>query len=188
MGFDDATNTYKIVRVSGDQKSTICKLVSQIYVLGTSSWREIPSFPPCNLSDSRAFAYGNQHWLVCLPDPSLSSYGGVVSICSFNFRKEEFYGRIIPLPEHMHNKSVRCMGIPKHLHLLSLRGSLAIVDTSSDDYNIEIWVLKNYDKKEWNLDYKIDKSVLRGKMMMNLICCEWKHGIYFTHPRCHRSL
>lgn len=67
------------------------------------------------------------------------------------------------------------------LHLLNLKGSLAIVDTSSDDY-IEIWVLKNYDTKEWSLEYKIDNATVRGELI-NLTCCEWEHGIFFTSQK-----
>lgn len=64
------------------------------------------------------------------------------------------------------------------LHLLNLKGSLAVVDTLSDDY-IEVWVLKNYDKKEWRLDYKIENATVRGKLI-NVTCCEWEYGIFFT--------
>lgn len=48
MGFDSITNTLKIFCVSRNAENG--NLVAQVYVLGTSSWREIPSVPPCNLS------------------------------------------------------------------------------------------------------------------------------------------
>lgn len=71
MGFDDVPRTYKIVRVSEDEDLRIFKLMAQIYVLGTCSWREILSVSLCNLSNNHAFADGEQHWLVFLPDHSI---------------------------------------------------------------------------------------------------------------------
>lgn len=48
MGFHSITNALKIFRVSRNAENG--NFVAQVYVLGTSSWREIPSVPPCNLS------------------------------------------------------------------------------------------------------------------------------------------
>ncbi|TQD87536.1 hypothetical protein C1H46_026953 [Malus baccata] len=177
MGFDDITSTYKILRVSGDEDSTVCQLRAQIYVLGTGSWREIPSVPPRNLSNNHAFAHGDQHWLLYLPDHSSCNNRYVLSICSFDYKKEEFYSTI-PLPEHMQSKYTPHYLVLLCLHLLNLKGSLAVVDTVSDDY-IEVWVLKNYDTKEWRLDYKIEKATVRGELI-NVTCCEWEYGIFFT--------
>lgn len=40
--------------------------------------------------------------------------------------------------------------------MLNLRGSVAIVDaTSVSVAEVEVWVLKSYDKKEWLKDYHI---------------------------------
>ncbi|CAN6555888.1 unnamed protein product [Malus baccata var. baccata] len=163
MGFDDITSTYKILCVSGDEDSTIYQLRAQIYVLGTSSWREIPSVPPRNLSNNHAFAHRDQHWLLYLPDHSSYDNRRVLGICSFDYKKEEFYSTI-PLPEHMQRKYIPHYMVLLSLHLLNLKGSLAVVDTLSDDY-IEVWMLKNYDTKEWRLDYKIENAI---------------YGIFFT--------
>lgn len=45
MGFDNITNTHKIVRVSKVFNGSFTENcpVTQVLVLGTSSWREIPS-------------------------------------------------------------------------------------------------------------------------------------------------
>ncbi|CAN6555886.1 unnamed protein product [Malus baccata var. baccata] len=183
MGFDDATNTYKIVRVFQHLYSLTFKVRAQVYVLGTSSWREIPSIPPCRLGKTNhaAFANGDQHWLVCLPDGPIHIYGGKFGICSFDFKKEEFYWTLTP-PEHM-QKYVWPIGVPDHLYLLTLKGCLAIVDTSSNDY-IEIWVLHDSDK-EWKLEWKIDAPLL-GRKLINVSCCEWEHGIFFNRQECYR--
>ncbi|CAN6693559.1 unnamed protein product [Malus baccata var. baccata] len=177
MGFDDITSTYKILCVSGDEDSTRYQLRAQIYVLGTGSWREIPSVPPRNLSNNHAFAHGDQHWLLYLPDHSSYDNRRVLGICSFDYKKEEFYSTI-PLPEHMQRKYIPHYMVLLSLHLLNLKGSLAVVDTLSDDY-IEVWVLKNYDTKEWRLDYKIENAIVRGELI-NVTCCEWEYGIFFT--------
>ncbi|CAN6555891.1 unnamed protein product [Malus baccata var. baccata] len=114
MRFDDITSTYKIVRVSGDEDSTRYQLRAQIYVL----------VPPRNLSNSHAFAHGDQH---CCDNRR------VLGICSFDYKKEEFYS-IIPLPEHMQRKYIPHYMVFLCLHLLNLKGSLVVADTLSDDY------------------------------------------------------
>ncbi|KAM1213974.1 hypothetical protein ACFX2I_005348 [Malus domestica] len=63
MGLDNVTNRLKIVRVSGN-KDYSSQLVAQVHVLGTNSWREVDSVPPCNLSVKKLYAYGDMHWLV----------------------------------------------------------------------------------------------------------------------------
>ncbi|KAL6132584.1 hypothetical protein ACLB2K_064824 [Fragaria x ananassa] len=70
MGFDDITNTYKIVRVSRiwhkeDYLETL-GMFAHILVLGTNSWREIPSVPPCRglTYAYNLCAYGDMHWLM----------------------------------------------------------------------------------------------------------------------------
>lgn len=47
MGFDSLTGTYKVVHVSRISKENPAEeelLVTQLFVLGTSSWREINTF------------------------------------------------------------------------------------------------------------------------------------------------
>lgn len=66
-------------------------------------------------------------------------------IISFDFNKEEFFWTPHPNIQFSHHRSL--------VHLLNLKGCLAVVDLSSDDC-IDVWVLKN--KREWVLDYKTD--------------------------------
>ncbi|KAL6139033.1 hypothetical protein ACLB2K_064311 [Fragaria x ananassa] len=70
MGFDSLAGTYKIVRVSrisngrSDDKSSFGEqfLVSHVFELGTSSWRDIPSVPPYDLHSLKSVsAYGDMH-------------------------------------------------------------------------------------------------------------------------------
>lgn len=66
-------------------------------------------------------------------------------IITFDFKNEEFVWT--PTPPRSHS-------LNKNLHLLTLRGSLAIVTTSlsPDITKIEMWVLTDYDKKVWMQD------------------------------------
>lgn len=141
MGFDGTTSTYKIVRVFGKR--------SEIYTLGTSSWREISSVPPEDLDNmsNGVSAYGDMHWA----DDDHFSFGqrkGVDNcvIISFDFKKEEF--KRTPTPDfgslsYEHERFV----------MINLKGCLAIVILTPED--IEIWMMKDYDRKEWVKEYKI---------------------------------
>ncbi|RXH90762.1 hypothetical protein DVH24_035526 [Malus domestica] len=134
MGFDNITNTYKILRVCG--KPFPKNLVAQILVLGTSTWREISSVPPCEgLSHKNVSAYGDMHWR--------SSIGFLIRP----------YEAMDAWP----------------------------LDAWSD-MHIDIWVLKNFNNKEWVKQYCKNTELARY-----LRCCEcpmdrcgeWEHGIFF---------
>ncbi|KAL6226095.1 hypothetical protein ACLB2K_000060 [Fragaria x ananassa] len=99
---------------------------------------------------------------------------GQVHILSFDFKKEEFFW--IPNPYRLPDTCCQ-------LHLINFRGSMAIVDTTSGT-TIEIWVMKDYIKKQWMLDYSISIQVLELDPQFKFseaVCCEWEHGILFTH-------
>nr|WRO64606.1 MYB transcription factor protein [Rosa persica] len=169
MGFDDITNTYKIARVSGNER---CCLLAQVYILGTSSWKRISLVPPCNLSTKKISAYGDLHWLI-----NRTTTGGQICIVSFDFKKEEFY--LTPHP---------ALRKPEYsflsLHFVNLRGSMAIVDTSSHTH-IDIWVLKSNEKKEWVRDYSVNLELPAVERPWHLDRCgtcigEWENGIFFV--------
>lgn len=135
LGFDSSTNTYKVVRVfirGGCHGNLSFNLGAEVYTLGTSSWRPISKGPPCRLAGRPIFACGALHW-----DALKGKY-----IVSFDVGKEEF-GSISP-PKYYSSS-----------HLLDLGGNLAMVDRSFDSH-IEIWVMKEYKKREWVKEYKID--------------------------------
>ncbi|XP_062005596.1 F-box protein At4g22390-like [Rosa rugosa] len=188
MGFDNMTNTHKIVRVSrvsnGSGKES-CLIISQVLVLGTSSWREIPSVPPGNLDYDLSFvknvcALGDMHWLIT-GNFIREGSEGTCHIISFDFKKEEFYWTPHPLLQSS-NKHLDFFD----LHLLTLRGSMALAYTSSSvgrTTDIEIWVLKDYDRKEWTQDYTLNCKMFH-KLLWNfglrdITCGEWKHGMFF---------
>ncbi|XP_062010484.1 F-box protein At5g65850-like [Rosa rugosa] len=177
MGFDSITNTYKILRVTEILISKypttveVC-FVSQVLVLGTSEWRQIPSTPPVQgllHCSQNICAYGDTHWFVNYTREGIQ---GKIHILSFDFKKEEFFW--IPNPYILPDPTWQ-------LHLINFRGSMAIVDASSG-MNIEIWVMKDYNKKQWMLDYSINIHMLELDPQFEFIgavCCEWEHGILF---------
>jgi F-box interacting protein len=127
LGFDCSTNTHKIVGL-------LCSLFAQVYTLGvTGSWRAISKGqgPPCPVFESPMYASRALHWLINLDTGK---------IVYFDVGKEEF--GLICKPEF------------RLCHLVDMRGDLAIVDRPSDK-EIEIWVMKEYGKKEWVKEYKI---------------------------------
>ncbi|KAK9921738.1 hypothetical protein M0R45_030235 [Rubus argutus] len=171
MGFDNTTSTHKIVRVSGNAHY---RLVAQVYVLGTSSWKEIRSVPPCNLDTKDVSAYGDVHWLI-----NLSSEGGQIRVVSFDFKKEEF---CLTPPPTLRKPDVSSF----LLQLLNLKGCMAIVDVSSGT-DIEIWVLRSYEKKEWVRDYYINiEMMVDGPQYLGQLSTssgEWEQGIFIIEYR-----
>ncbi|KAL6289494.1 hypothetical protein ACE6H2_007004 [Prunus campanulata] len=179
MGFDNKTNSFKIVRVSTNKKDY---LAAEVLVLGKSSWRELPTVPPCLPTYKSLYAHGDMHWLVCGDDAS-----SAVRILSFDFKKEEFYLTSLPTPLGKDPDLWKC------LHLINFRGSMALVYVSSpeDEYVkirgyrqcVEVWGLKNYDNKEWGLKYKIDSTqylFISWEPTSFSKCGEWEHGIYLN--------
>lgn len=120
----------------------------EVFTLGTNSWRAIPKDPPCRLFGFPVFEFGNLHWLANPSDEDEQDHHlRVVSkIVSFDISKEEF-GLIYP-PKF---RGPSC--------LLDLNGNLAIVVVDSSKYwpHINIWVLKEYERKDqWVKEYNID--------------------------------
>ncbi|KAI5344366.1 hypothetical protein L3X38_012243 [Prunus dulcis] len=177
MGFDNITCSFKIVRVSTNKKDY---LAAEVLVLGTSSWQKLPTVPPCIPTYKSAYAHGHMHWLVHGDD------GSSVRILSFDFQKEEFY--LTPPPASLGKNP----DLWKFLHLLNFKGSLALVNLSSLEdrhlkiwgrKSVEIWGLKNYDNKAWELNYKFDlKQDLFAPLKPTSLskCGEWEHGIFFN--------
>ncbi|KAL6177602.1 hypothetical protein ACLB2K_049127 [Fragaria x ananassa] len=134
MGFDDITNTYKIVRVSRiwhmENYLEYLGMLAHILVLGTNSWRKIPSVPPCRglTYAYNLCAYGDMHWLIFRRKVE------GVHILSFDFKREEFHWTPTPTLRSSNKNSI--------LHMLTLRGSMAIVETfplGEGAIKVEIW-------------------------------------------------
>ncbi|XP_070676373.1 F-box/kelch-repeat protein At3g06240-like [Malus domestica] len=190
MGFDNMTNTYKIVRVYGCKIADIFGrlnseyLVSHVYVLGTSSWKEIDSVPSREIIiDKKVSAYGDMHWLTLCSRRVQAVSGHSISILSFDFKKEN-------IPNPPFRKKPGSFPPIERFQLINLSGSLSLVDASSDKY-LGIWMLKNYDEKGWILGYRIEGSTLRAespyKSFRLWTCSEWEHGILFKKSDCSKT-
>ncbi|KAK0586573.1 hypothetical protein LWI29_009083 [Acer saccharum] len=139
MGFDSATNAYKIVHVVSSKNAD--RFVAEVYTFGTKSlWRRISSSILRHIFHINCiYAHGDMHWTNQLPYTSFFQCG---LITSFNFEKEEFM--LTPLPDFGYKPA----GHEKFL-LTALRGSLAVVHVVPEETHVEIWVMKDYENKVW---------------------------------------
>ncbi|KAK1418960.1 hypothetical protein QVD17_28114 [Tagetes erecta] len=139
LGFDESTNTFKMVSVEVRKpvrssnvdyqvKEDVCTMV---HVLGTESWRKIPQVPCYPITGEGVFANGCLHWLISdEDDDDRPTYLGR-PVVSFDVVNEGF-GLINP-PQERPSGWVR-------EQLVDLNGKLGYV------YNIvnrivEVWVL-----------------------------------------------
>ncbi|XP_068317203.1 F-box/kelch-repeat protein At3g06240-like [Pyrus communis] len=164
MGFDNTTNTYKIVRVYGCKIAGIFgRLVSEylVYVLGTSSWKEIDSVPSREIIiDKKVSAYRDMHWLTLRLRRVQAVIGHSISILSFDLKKEKFR---LNIPNPPFRKKPGSFPPIERFQLINLSGSLSLVDASSNKY-LGIWMLKNYDEKGWILGYSRGQYTESRKM------------------------
>lgn len=158
IGFDSATNTYKIVRAYAQPLDDgifhlihFNKFEAEVYTLGTRSWRPVSlqvlqvSFSPSCLSG--VSAYGDTHWL------NRDRKSKKDSIISFDFESEEF--KETQLPQFGYQKDYN------DFQLVTVEGLLAIVSYPSDTL-IDIWMLKDYDNKKreyWVREYRVSTQV-----------------------------
>ncbi|KAL6198684.1 hypothetical protein ACLB2K_028473 [Fragaria x ananassa] len=69
------------------------------------------------------------------------------------------------------------------LHSFTLRGSMAIVETfplAEGGIKVEIWVMKDYAKKEWAREHSIHVDRRPEFESIFKTCGEWEHGIFFN--------
>ncbi|XP_076933320.1 F-box/kelch-repeat protein At3g06240-like [Bidens hawaiensis] len=122
LGFDDSTNTFKMVFIE-------TKLRAKVHVLGTDSWRKIPQVPASYITGEGVFAKGSLHWLS--EDYRKISLGK--QVISFDMAKEEF--GLINSPDQIYS------GMISKEQLVDIHGELGYVFQISD-HMVEVWVLK----------------------------------------------
>ncbi|GAV59957.1 FBA_3 domain-containing protein [Cephalotus follicularis] len=183
IGFDDTTGTYKIVGLFAVKGAVgypyISKTnrVAKVYTLGTSSWRPISSDAPLRNMNSKAVsAYGDIHWLIAYYEDDMIP--GL--IFSFNSRIEEF--NPTPHPRPVDDKAY------KSIALFNLKGSLAMLGVVSVNQS-DLWVMKDYDTKEWARAYtlsndlwamKRDITIIRSRLIIEA----WEHGLCIINASC----
>ncbi|CAI9091266.1 OLC1v1026241C1 [Oldenlandia corymbosa var. corymbosa] len=145
FGLSTKIGQYKVVRIFLElEKSSrrILKSICHVYALGEGSWRVIGDCPYLNSCCSHGvFLNGNLHWLVA------DSNGSELISC-FDLEKESF-GPFPAPPE-----------LSKDFYLTSfgLFGSYLSVCDNTSDFQISIWVMKEYGiKNSWVLEFVIDK-------------------------------
>ncbi|MFS7926626.1 putative F-box domain-containing protein [Helianthus anomalus] len=119
LGYDDSTNTFKLVCIVEVKPTVNDKLVdlwTMVHVLGTDLWRKIPQVPSYRVVGRGVFANGCLHWLTSngyhdYCDPYLKR-----PVISFDMGKEEF-GLINPPHELL-----KCG--PVNEHLVDLHGEV----------------------------------------------------------------
>ncbi|KAJ0478351.1 putative F-box domain-containing protein [Helianthus annuus] len=123
LGFDDSTNTFKMVCVTKREQV-------MVHILGTDSWRKIPKVPSYPVYGVGVFANGCLHWLA-----DYNKGHELPLIIGFDVKTEEF-GLIQPprkILRHV-NHGICDPG------LANLHGQLGFVYTMR--YSVEVWVLK----------------------------------------------
>ncbi|KAB1226609.1 hypothetical protein CJ030_MR1G023380 [Morella rubra] len=139
---------------------------------GTESWRDISFVPPYLISKWPVSAHRDVHWMVDCFYLDESVEGMIVS---FDTKNEQF-----KLTTH---PKFSCR-VYRFFYLLELRVSLAIADLSSTTH-FEIWVMKDYEKKEWAKEYRINIEVWVQELHPQwrpkhvFFVGAWEHGFYF---------
>ncbi|XP_071726136.1 putative F-box protein At4g38870 isoform X2 [Rutidosis leptorrhynchoides] len=189
LGYDDSSNTYKMVCVvlrnqqkkiksywpdQGDVvKEDLCTMVhafggTDSSSSSSSSWREIPAIPAYPISGEAVFANGCLHWLVCYNLKYLS-FDAVSKVICFDMKKEEF-GLIDP----PYNTHIDRTG---REHLVDLDGQVGLVYDDIMTSYIEVWLLLNHHHNNkttkcwsWVLHCRFDrKPPLAPKMFIKVI-------------------
>jgi F-box interacting protein len=129
FGFSAKTKQYKVIKYSE---------FVEIYTLGTGAWKRSERVPPArHRSLFGTFVNGALHWLVKLPNSS-------VLIRCFDLENEKF--QTIPLPSSTfyHASFERSsLGILGDCLCLS-----SVVASASSDWDIHVWVMKEYGVRE----------------------------------------
>ncbi|KAJ0672656.1 putative F-box domain-containing protein [Helianthus annuus] len=161
LGFDDSTNTFKMVcvvkREHEGQLEDLYQLKedlwTMVHVLGTDSWRKIPQVPSYPITGEGVFANGCLHWLISDEyDDYRAAYLGR-PVIKFDIAKEEF-GVIKPpheLPDYWVNE-----------RLVDLHGEVGYV-YQIVNHRMEVWVLK---ERGWVMHCEFElKPPLPGGLM-----------------------
>ncbi|MFS7926625.1 putative F-box domain-containing protein [Helianthus anomalus] len=154
LGYDDSTNTFKmvcIVQVKPAVNDKLVDLWTMVHVLGTDSWRKIPQVPSYRVVGRGVFANGCLHWLISNEYDDYCDRHLRRPVISFDMEKEEF-GLINPPRERLKSFSVS-------EHLVDLHGEVGYVCRMVQQYVykyiIQVWVLK---ERGWVIHCKLEEK------------------------------
>lgn len=150
IGFDTSANAYKIVCIHHLRSNPFHlhnhSVVTQVFTLGTSSWRAIDSVPRYPLKTCNryrlcpVFANGVLHWPT---QRNLTASAFRFKIVTFDLAREEF-GRI-SCPKRKWSTG--------RVHLPEFGGYLGVANPWF--FSIEIFIMKDYHTRKWIQAYHI---------------------------------
>ena len=141
------SNKYKVVRLVF-RLENIFQRMTEVYTLGTASWRSIGPAPfDLDLSLFATYLNGVIHWLRVSDNEK-----GSIFIVGFDFEEERF--NEFPLPPHFGEKHKEKENL-HHLNMGVLGDCLSVCDCTFVDH-MDIWMMKEYgDPTSWTKEYVI---------------------------------
>ncbi|KAJ7957272.1 F-box protein [Quillaja saponaria] len=169
LGFDYLAREYKIVRIffevheNWKKRMPNLKMISaEVLTLGTSSWRSLGdqgiSFKKSVFGRSICVK-GTLYWL------TISNVYSEIKIMYFDIGKEKL--GLISLPV----SAGSC-------HLADVGGLLGVFDCSASR-DIDIWIMKDYDKKLWIKDQTIKIKPRNDEHVCARVLGTWENGYEF---------
>ncbi|KAK3002012.1 hypothetical protein RJ639_020294 [Escallonia herrerae] len=177
LGCDGTANSFKMVCVffrERDYEKQSYSLGTVLHDLGTASWKEISEVPPYPIKGTPVFSHGFLHWIV---DPCFAEENSKGMVVAFDVSMEKFVCLAPP--------SDLCSKDYDFYQLVDLNGDLGIVDPSSDE-KMDIWVMRDYGKKEWIKEYTINICApeVRPKNWRAEVRGVWKNGDILLECNC----
>ncbi|XP_030974797.1 F-box/kelch-repeat protein At3g23880-like isoform X2 [Quercus lobata] len=141
------SNKFKVVRLVF-RLENIFQRMTEVYTLGTASWRSIGPAPfDLDLSLFATYLNGVIHWLRVSDNEK-----GSIFIVGFDFEEERF--NEFPLPPHFGEKHKEKENL-HHLNMGVLGDCLSVCDCTLVDH-MDIWMMKEYgDPTSWTKEYVI---------------------------------
>ncbi|KAK6158157.1 hypothetical protein DH2020_005471 [Rehmannia glutinosa] len=146
LGFSPGTNQYKVLRISSSVNGEYVEVGAQVFVIGSSSWREIEALPLGNDHSwdlCSTFLNGAMYWL------DDQSYRDIVF---FDFERERFGDVALPPEfgdEQLKNKHCMSTGV--------LGGCLCVSYNDFNAQHVDLWVMrKRGDRESWIKEFVVD--------------------------------
>ncbi|XP_074376794.1 F-box/kelch-repeat protein At3g23880-like [Apium graveolens] len=160
FGYVEASDEYKVVRLYMHMKTG--KSECKIYTLGTGVWRSLGHLPfPLISFQNGIYLNGNLHWLTTDPEGTPNEM-----VCTFDLEKELFL--LTPAAPFVVGRDVK-----DRIRYLGTLGECLCICDSTADFELSIWVMKDYEMKEmWSKEIVIREPSLQYQNVRPLIFLE----------------
>lgn len=168
FGYVDLADDYKVIKIATDNTG-VGESMAKVYSAKGNSWKTIQAYFPFRVFPwvKPVYVNGVVHWLC---------FGGKFppthKIIGFDFVEENF--KILPLPEKVNQRSIKCLGV--------LGGCLCIFARKNDPPCLEMWEMLEYGVGEsWiktltiprgydssGVDYLYPVCYLKDKILMRV--------------------